>query len=83
LIYLKKKNPYLDPSILGMYVGQFKKNKENIDKAVQEKNQNILRFVPDEILKSGKASDVLAYKSFDDLEKLIDGAFPFASGEKV
>lgn len=81
--YLKKKNPYLDPSILGMYVGQFKKNKENIDKAVQEKNQNILRFVPDEILKSGNASDVLAYKSFDDLERLIDGAFPFASGEKA
>lgn len=80
---LKKKNPYLDPSILGTYIGQFKKNKENIDKAVQEKNQNILRFVPDEILKSGKASDILAYRSFEDLEKLIDGAFPFASGEKA
>ena len=75
--YFKKKDQYMDPSIIGMYVGQFKKVKSQLEKAVADKNENIINLIPDELIKNNKYNDILSYKNFSDLEKLIDGAFPF------
>jgi hypothetical protein len=80
--YFKKKDQYMDPSIIGMYVGQFKKNKDNIEQAVKEKNELVISLLPSNLANSDKASDILSYKNFEDLEKLIDGAFPFEGKEK-
>ena len=79
--YFKKKDQYMDPSIIGMYVGQFKKNKNEIEKAVLSKDTNVINLIPDELIKNNKYSDILSYKNFSDLEKLIDGAFPFKAKE--
>jgi len=79
--YFKKKDQYMDPSIIGMYVGQFKKIKNDLEKAIADKDLNIINLVPDELIKNNKYSDILSYKNFSDLEKLIDGAFPFKAKE--
>jgi hypothetical protein len=79
---LKKKNPYMDPTIIGSYIARFKQNKNNIDTAVKEKNTTVTSLIPNEILNKGEASNILAYKKFEDLEKLLDGAFSTASKEK-
>jgi hypothetical protein len=77
--YFKKKERYMDPRTIGMYVSQFKKNKENLEKAVSEKNTNVINLIPQELINKNTYSNILSYKDFNDLEKLIDGAFPFES----
>ena len=80
--YFTKKNSLMDPTIIGSYVARFKQNKNNIDTAVKEKNTTVTSLIPNEILNKGEASNILAYKKFEDLEKLLDGAFSTASKEK-
>lgn len=80
--YFTKKNPLMDPTIIGSYVARFKQNKNNIDTAVKEKNTTVTSLIPNEILNKGEASNILAYKKFEDLEKLLDGAFSTANKEK-
>ena len=63
--YFKKKDQYMDPSIIGMYVGQFKKNKDNIEQAVKEKNELVISLLPSNLANSDRASDILSYKKFD------------------
>lgn len=83
--YFKKKDQYMDPSIIGMYVGQFKRIKTQLEKAVADKNENVINLIPDELIRTNKYNNILSYKNFNDLEKLIDGAFPFESkkGEEI
>jgi hypothetical protein len=83
--YFKKKDRYMDPSIIGMYVGQFKRIKTQLEKAVADKNENVINLIPDELIRTNKYNNILSYKNFNDLEKLIDGAFPFESkkGEEI
>lgn len=80
--YFKKKERYLDPSIIGMYVGQFKKVKNELEKAVNEKDENVINLIPKELISNNKYNDILSYRNFADLEKLIDGAFPIKGEEK-
>jgi hypothetical protein len=80
--YFTKKNPYIDPTVIGSYVARFKQNKNNIDTAVKEKNTTVTDLIPNEILNKGEASNILAYKKFEDLEQLLDGAFSTTSKEK-
>ena len=80
--YFKRKEQYMNPSIIGLYVGQFKKVKNELEKAVNEKDENVINLIPKELISNNKYNDILSYRNFADLEKLIDGAFPIKGEEK-
>ena len=52
--YFKRKEQYMNPSIIGLYVGQFKKVKNELEKAVNEKDENVINLIPKELISNNK-----------------------------
>jgi hypothetical protein len=72
---LKKKNPNVDENAVRYYVERFKAQLKNIQKAVEDKNEEIVNLIPKELLKGDKYL-IIGNWDLHSLETLIDTAFP-------
>lgn len=83
----KKQKPNLDDEQILYYVKRFDQIKTALKKKVEDKDPTVLALLPRDLksedsLKKNFYLEITRYKRFDELEKLIDGAFSKAQAKK-
>ena len=83
----KKQNPNLDYEIVQYYVNRFDQIKNGLKDRVQRNDELVKTLLPkdlktEEALKKLFYLDILRWKKFNDLERLIDGAFSKTQAKK-
>ena len=83
----KQQKPNLDDEQILYYVKRFDQIKAALKKKVEDKDPTVLALLPrdlksDDSLKKNFYLEITRYKKFDELEKLIDGAFSKAQAKK-
>jgi hypothetical protein len=79
--YYKKAYPYEEPRTIGIYVGRFKQILPQLQKDVADGDTHITDLLPKEF-KGKEFENILNYRKFEDLEKLIDGGYALTADEK-
>lgn len=79
--HYKKKDQYMSPSLIGTYVARFKKILPDLKQDIASGDQHVIDLLP-KGFKAKEAENILNYRDFHDLERLIDGAYALTSDEK-
>ena len=80
---LKKSDQYMNPTIIGNYVARFKQNVGRLEALVKEKNPDAIASIPKELLAKDAYKNILNWRKFSELEKMLDHLFQQTSDEKA
>lgn len=79
--YYKKSNVNIDENIIKNYVARFKRRVTDLKRAVTQNDEVVTDLIPKELLGKERYANILNWRKFEDLEALLDGAFPETSAE--
>lgn len=72
--FLKDRN--LEEPIIKFYVARFKKIVKDLEQRVKDKDASAISLIPQELLKNGEYKNILNWRNFHQLERLLDAEFP-------
>ena len=72
-------NASIEPEAIKNYVDRFKEIQTQLVSDVKAKNNDVINAIPKSILDNKSYADLTSYKDFNDLETLIDSAYPMKS----
>lgn len=77
----KRQDQYANPQMIGNYVARFKQNLNSLIEKVQDEDEDALNLIPKNLLQKDAYKNILNWRSFHDLEIMLDGVFPLINSD--